>query len=121
MTGSSPTPLVVPALADHRHVRYVGRVGALAVALGIGYAMSIPAAPAAAVAVPAPASAVVTAPPGPDARIVRGGSWSQGIVAVSSSTRRDYPSGYQIPGYLYYTDDDTGFRLAGAVDLNSSI
>lgn len=57
----------------------------------------------------------------PDTRIVRGGSWSQGIVAVSSSTRRDYPTGYQIPGYLYYTDDDTGFRLAGAVDLNTSV
>ena len=57
----------------------------------------------------------------PDARIVRGGSWSQGIIAVSSSTRRDYPTGYQIPGYLYYTDDDTGFRLAGAVDLNTAL
>ncbi len=53
----------------------------------------------------------------PDSRGVRGGSWSQGILAVESSTRRDYPTGYQIPGYLYYTDDDTGFRLAGAVVL----
>lgn len=53
----------------------------------------------------------------PSSRLVRGGSWSQGIIAVSSSTRRDYPTGYKIPGYLFYTDDDTGFRLAGAVDL----
>jgi hypothetical protein len=38
-------------------------------------------------------------------------------------TRRDYPTGYQLtnadgtPGYLFYTDDDTGFRLAGIAAL----
>ena len=53
----------------------------------------------------------------PDSRGVRGGSFSQGLLAVASSTRRDYPAGYKAPdGYLFYSDDDTGFRLAGAVD-----
>jgi len=66
--------------------------------------------------VPSPAPATGE----PDSRGVRGGSWSQGILAVESSTRRDYPTGYQIPGYLYYTDDDTGFRLAGAVVLTNT-
>ena len=51
----------------------------------------------------------------PDSRGMRGGSFSQGILAVASSTRRDYPSGYQAPsGYLFYSDDDGGFRLASA-------
>jgi formylglycine-generating enzyme required for sulfatase activity len=59
----------------------------------------------------------------PDSRVVRGGSWSQGIIAVDRLTRRDYPTGYQLtnadgtPGYLFYTDDDTGFRLAGIAAL----
>ena len=61
----------------------------------------------------------------PDSRVVRGGSWSQGIIAVDRLTRRDYPTGYQLtnadgtPGYLFYTDDDTGFRLAGIAALTS--
>ena len=60
----------------------------------------------------------------PDARIVRGGSWSQGLIAVANYTRRDYPTGYQLykpdgsPDYLYYTDDDTGFRLAGLAEFS---
>lgn len=53
----------------------------------------------------------------PDSRGVRGGSYSQGIVAVESSTRRDYPSGYRLPDYLAYNDDDTGFRIASAINL----
>ena len=59
--------------------------------------------------------------PQPDSRIVRGGSWSQGIIAPESLTRRDYPTGYQDPpgtGYLFYTDDDTGFRLAGLAEFS---
>lgn len=65
--------------------------------------------------------------PEPDSRGVRGGSWSQGILAVANSARRDYPTGYQpraadgTPIYLFYTDDDTGFRLAGAVDLTTAV
>ena len=54
----------------------------------------------------------------PDSRGVRGGSFSQGILAINSSTRRDYPTGYRAPdGYLFYSDDDTGFRIASAMDL----
>lgn len=41
----------------------------------------------------------------PDARIVRGGSWSLGLATIDSTTRRDYDPGF-------YQDDDTGFRLA---------
>lgn len=55
----------------------------------------------------------------PDSRGVRGGSWSQGIVAVENLAVRDYPDGYRITDYLFYSDDDTGFRLAGAVPLLS--
>ena len=52
----------------------------------------------------------------PDSRGVRGGSWSQGILAVENLTLRDYPDGYRAPdGYLFYSDDDTGFRLAGVM------
>ena len=60
----------------------------------------------------------------PSSRIVRGGSWSQGLIAVANYTRRDYPDGYQLynsqgaPGYLFYTDDDTGFRLAGLAEFS---
>lgn len=44
-------------------------------------------------------------------KIVRGGSWSYGIAAIESSTRRDYPIGdTQDAGA--YKDDDTGFRIA---------
>ncbi len=57
----------------------------------------------------------------PNSRIIRGGSWSQGIIAPQNYTRRDYPDGYQIPGYLYYTDDDTGFRLAGLAELSTTL
>jgi len=70
---------------------------------------------------PAPASGE------PDSRGVRGGSWSQGILAIANFSWRDYPTGYQLydqqgdPIYLYYTDDDTGFRLAGAVDLTTVV
>jgi formylglycine-generating enzyme required for sulfatase activity len=32
----------------------------------------------------------------PDSRVVRGGSWSQGIIAVDRLTRADDPTGYQI-------------------------
>ncbi len=59
-------------------------------------------------------------PSTPSSRGVRGGSFSQGLLAINKLTRRDYPSGYvnpDEPGYLFYTDDDTGFRLAGALDL----
>lgn len=63
----------------------------------------------------------------PDARIIRGGSWSQGLIAVANYTRRDYPDGYQLydpqtgaPVYLYYTDDDTGFRLAGLAEFSTA-
>ena len=63
----------------------------------------------------------------PDARIIRGGSWSQGLIAVANYTRRDYPDGYQLydpqtgaPVYLYYTDDDTGFRLAGLAEFGTA-
>jgi formylglycine-generating enzyme required for sulfatase activity len=56
----------------------------------------------------------------PDSRGVRGGSYSQGILAVENSTRRDYPTGYRLEsGYLAYTDDDTGFRIASAVNLSN--
>ena len=64
----------------------------------------------------------------PDSRIIRGGSWSQGLIAVANYTRRDYPDGYQLfnpltgdPVYLYYTDDDTGFRLAGLAEFSTAI
>lgn len=44
-------------------------------------------------------------------KIVRGGSWSYGIAAIESTTRRDYPIGdTQDEGA--YKDDDTGFRIA---------
>jgi formylglycine-generating enzyme required for sulfatase activity len=63
----------------------------------------------------------------PSSRIVRGGSWSQGLIAVANYTRRDYPDGYQLynpqtgaPNYLYYTDDDTGFRLAGLAEFSTA-
>ena len=57
----------------------------------------------------------------PSSRIVRGGSWSQGLIAVANYTRRDYPDGYQLPGgYLFYTDDDTGFRLAGLAEFSTA-
>jgi len=45
---------------------------------------------------------------------------------VANYTRRDYPTGYQLydaqgqPEYLYYTDDDTGFRLAGLAEFSSA-
>ena len=41
----------------------------------------------------------------PDARVVRGGSWSLGLATIDATTRRDYDPGF-------YQDDDTGFRLA---------
>jgi formylglycine-generating enzyme required for sulfatase activity len=51
----------------------------------------------------------------PDSRGVRAGSFSQGLLAIANSTRRDYPTGYRAPdGYLFYSDDDTGFLLASA-------
>lgn len=56
----------------------------------------------------------------PSSRIVRGGSWSQGLIAVANYTRRDYPDGYQVPGYLFYTDDDTGCRLAGLAEFSTA-
>jgi len=62
-----------------------------------------------------------------DSRIVRGGSWSQGLIAVANYTRREYPTGYQLynaqgqPEYLYYTDDDTGFRLAGLAEFSVTV
>lgn len=44
-------------------------------------------------------------------KVVRGGSWSYGIAAIDSATRRDYPTGdSQKDGA--YRDDDTGFRIA---------
>jgi sulfatase modifying factor 1 len=57
----------------------------------------------------------------PDSRIVRGGSFAKGLIAIESATRRDYPAGYRAAnGYLAYTDDDTGFRIAGAPLLGST-
>jgi formylglycine-generating enzyme required for sulfatase activity len=56
-----------------------------------------------------------TTPGTPDSRGMRGGSFSQGLLAIASSTLRDYPTGYRAPdGYLFYSDDDGGFRLASA-------
>jgi len=44
-------------------------------------------------------------------RIIRGGSWSNGILTTDIYQRRDYP--YEsIRGVPAYYDDDTGFRLA---------
>lgn len=44
-------------------------------------------------------------------RIIRGGSWSNGILTIDIFQKRDYP--YEsINGAPAYYDDDTGFRLA---------
>jgi formylglycine-generating enzyme required for sulfatase activity len=44
-------------------------------------------------------------------KVVRGGSWSYGISAIDSGTRRDYPTG-DTQDQGAYRDDDTGFRIA---------
>lgn len=47
----------------------------------------------------------------PSMRVIRGGSWSNGILTIDVYQRRDYPY-EELRGIHAYADDDTGFRLA---------
>lgn len=53
-------------------------------------------------------------------KVVRGGSWSYGIAAIDSGTRRDYPTG-DTQEMGAYRDDDTGFRIATVASSAATI
>ena len=53
-------------------------------------------------------------------KVVRGGSWSYGIAAIDSGTRRDYPTG-DTQDMGAYRDDDTGFRIATVASPDATV